>query len=540
MTLCALLLYVVYLGLLEKEKMHRFKRLFLLCGLVFSMTVPLLTISPFHSPIQENMEIFGITEISMINTQEYPVATHQFAVADETAERFPVSLLLAGLYLLVTLGLLVRMARNLLKMHASSTVGSDIVDYCGVKIVLIKQECIPHSFGKRIFVSEEAYRKGEIPAEILLHEWAHIKQKHSLDIIFIESLIAIFWFNPVFYLYRHKIKLNHEFLADEAVLANNGDILRYQKLLIYTDSSLKTHLKLASNFNYLITKKRFFMMTKTTSKKRALWLITALAPVLLAAIFAFSQKTAAQNEPEHKAESVSATKAEPETIIPEQGVSQELLDEYKAFEKKYLADVVTTANRTEWKWNPRSISEDDWKPMYVIYFQMNEEQRKSTLISWWGPLSVSTFGIRTMKSTADGSSETTLFVQPDSIPKRTVKNAPPPPPPPPPKLWEQWKNQEKFQIRVYGEAGKTDLKSLNRLDYTHYFVSESLESGKANLRIVYLWTKSTYEAYHQQYDKSIPVAKLLEIKPHEVFTISHDKKVKDGDLEMITTMGKTF
>jgi len=280
------------------------------------------------------------------------------------------------------------------------------------------------------------------------------------------------------------------------------------------------------------------MMTKTTSKKRALWLIAALAPVLLAAIFAFSQKTAAQNEPEHKAESVSATKAEPETIIPEQGVSQELLDEYKAFEKKYLEDVVTTANRTEWKWNPRSISEDDWKPMYVIYFQMNEEQRKSTLISWWGPLSVSTFGIRTMKSTADGSSETTLFVQPDSIPKRTVKNAPPPPPPP--KLWEQWKNQEKFQIRIYGEAGKTDLKSLNRLDYTHYFVSESLESGKANLRIVYLWTKSTYEAYHQQYDKSIPVAKLLEIKPHEVFTISHDKKVKDGDLEMITTMGKTF
>jgi hypothetical protein len=500
MTLCALLLYAVYLGLLEREKMHRFKRLYLLGGLVFAMTVPLLTISPFHSPIRENMEILYAKITETGNVQEYPVAEQQVAFAEETPERFPLSYLLAGLYLAVTFGLIIRMARNLLKMRASAKGNGDFTDYCGVKIVLMKEDCIPHSFGKRIFVNREAYRKGEIPEEILLHELAHIRQKHSLDIIFIELLIAVFWFNPVFYLYRHKIKLNHEFLADEAVLENSGDIFRYQTLLIYTVNRRQTQLKLASNFNYLITKKRFIMMTRTTSRKRALWLTAALTPVLAAAIFAFSQNAAAQNAtaglPEQSVESVSAPKTEPDIIIPGQGVSQELLDEYKAIEKNYLEDIIPNKDGgSEIKWKSKSISEDDWKRMYVIYYQMNKEQRKSMLIIWWGP-----------------------FIHPSgrsvtSVPRKDT--------------WNAWKKPDKYEFRIDGEkADNIDLKSLNRLDY-HYFSCKSTESGKENMRIVHLWTKAGVDAWHQQYDKSIPVTKLLEIRPIEMFASARNAPAKE-------------
>jgi hypothetical protein len=45
MTACTLLLYAMYALLLERERMHRFKRIFLLVSLVFSMVVPFTTLT---------------------------------------------------------------------------------------------------------------------------------------------------------------------------------------------------------------------------------------------------------------------------------------------------------------------------------------------------------------------------------------------------------------------------------------------------------------------------------------------------------------
>jgi TonB family protein len=97
-------------------------------------------------------------------------------------------------------------------------------------------------------------------------------------------------------LYRRKIKLNHEFLADETVIKNKRNIQHYQTLLINAINQ-KMSINAASNFNYLITKKRFIMMTKTTSKKMALCKRLALIPVFFAAICMFSSNTVAQNLP---------------------------------------------------------------------------------------------------------------------------------------------------------------------------------------------------------------------------------------------------
>ena len=138
---------------------------------------------------------------------------------------------------------------------------------------------IPYSFFNHIFINKKEFQSNKIQEEILSHELVHVHQKHSLDIIFIELLKALFWFNPIIYAYKKAIQLNHEFLADEHVINKHKNISFYQTLLL--ENQAITTSNLASNLNYLTTKKRIIMMTKTTSEKNIFLRKTLILPVLL-------------------------------------------------------------------------------------------------------------------------------------------------------------------------------------------------------------------------------------------------------------------
>ena len=97
------------------------------------------------------------------------------------------------------------------------------------------------------------------------HELVHVNQKHTIDILFIEVLKVFFWFNPLFIFYKKAIQLNHEFLADEEIVKTYNNVPFYQNLLLQKGIGTQT-IYLASNLNYLVTKKRLIMMTKSTSQ----------------------------------------------------------------------------------------------------------------------------------------------------------------------------------------------------------------------------------------------------------------------------------
>ena len=71
-----------------------------------------------------------------------------------------------------------------------------------------------------------------MPSELIAHEKAHLDQKHTLDVLFVEILQIVFWFNPLLLFYKRAIKLNHEFLADQAVNAQFQSVKNYQNLLL--------------------------------------------------------------------------------------------------------------------------------------------------------------------------------------------------------------------------------------------------------------------------------------------------------------------
>jgi hypothetical protein len=187
-----------------------------------------------------------------------------------------------------------RFVRNIWKL-ISKAISNPKVKYKNANLILLDEKTLPHTFLNFIYVNFEDYNKRNIEDELYSHELVHVTQKHTLDILFIEFLKVIFWFNPLFIFYKKAIQLNHEFLADEEIVKTYNNVPFYQNLLLQKSSNVQT-IYLASNLNYLVTKKRLIMMTKNTSKKIATIKKIAIIPILSGLIYFFCIEIVAQEK----------------------------------------------------------------------------------------------------------------------------------------------------------------------------------------------------------------------------------------------------
>ena len=274
-------LLAIYHLVLENEKMHQFNRFYLLFALSFSIIIPFITIEIIREitnpiSVQNNIKIEGeATAIVADSTNYWLVAIY-------------------SLYALITSVLLIRFIRNIVKLltKAKSTLP---IDYKNAQLILVEDETLPYTFLSTIFINKKDYHNRKIEAELFTHELIHVTQKHTFDILFIESLKVLFWFNPIFIFYKKAIQLNHEFLADEKVVQSYNNVPFYQNLLISKANANPTYY-LASNLNYSVTKKRLIMMTKTTSTTRAALKTVVLIPVITALVFSLCTKVVAQEK----------------------------------------------------------------------------------------------------------------------------------------------------------------------------------------------------------------------------------------------------
>ncbi|SFE43225.1 energy transducer TonB [Flavobacterium xueshanense] len=277
-TITLFVLLAVYYLFLEKEKMHVFNRFYLLFSLVFSMVIPFITIEVIQEIAQP-----------VINPGNIQILQGNAVVLEKTNY---LAIGLWSLYAIITLVLALRFISNIIKISSKIKLNSPI-DYKNAKLILLHEKTLPHTFLNSIFINETEYNNREIEAELYTHELTHVTQKHTLDILFIEILKTIFWFNPIFIFYKKAIQLNHEFLADEKVVKSYNNVPFYQSLLLSKADENQTFY-LASNLNYLITKKRLLMMTKTTSKTKALLKKAMLMPIVATLLFLLCTKVVAQ------------------------------------------------------------------------------------------------------------------------------------------------------------------------------------------------------------------------------------------------------
>ncbi|MDI6047211.1 M56 family metallopeptidase [Flavobacterium yafengii] len=277
-TITLFVLLAVYYLFLEKEKIHVFNRFYLLFSLVFSMILPFITIEVIQEIAQPT-----------VNPANIQIAQGSTLVLEETNY---LAIGLWSLYGLVTLILAIRFISNIIKI-SSKMKSNTPIDYKNAKLILVPEKTLPHTFLNTIFINETEYNNRQIEAELYTHELTHVSQKHTLDILFIEILKTVFWFNPIFIFYKKAIQLNHEFLADEKVVTSYNNVPFYQSLLLSKANENQTFY-LASNLNYLITKKRLLMMTKTTSKTEALLKKAILMPIVATLLFLLCIKVVAQ------------------------------------------------------------------------------------------------------------------------------------------------------------------------------------------------------------------------------------------------------
>ena len=161
---------------------------------------------------------------------------------------------------------------------------SCMISQDGIRIYQVDAPIIPFSFGDSIFINQQQHSQEELE-EIIRHEFVHVKQKHSVDIIWGELLCLLNWYNPFAWLLKKSIRQNLEFIADRHVLEQGMDRKQYQFLLLKVIGN--NHFSIANQFNFSSLKKRIAMMNKLRSAKVHLVKFMFVLPLVSVMLLAF-------------------------------------------------------------------------------------------------------------------------------------------------------------------------------------------------------------------------------------------------------------
>lgn len=299
-TLCLLALFLIYRVLLAGEKCYQFNRFYLLIALILGISLPSLDLfmGSDQFVFRPGEEIAGIQAESITAVKKAPSTFLTGTIFPEQSSpniiteqgidtsMLPWGSILFSAYCFIVLVLFGRFAFNIYSIYKRKK-GLETIDIGTTSIKLSENNVAPHSFMDTIFVNKQDYKKGLISDEIIKHERAHIDGKHSLDILLVELLKVIFWFNPAIYLFNRAIKINHEYLADDRVLTEFSDVNNYQQLLLKATEH-HSKVNLASNLNFYLTKKRLLMMTQNKSLVAISLKIASLTPLIPILILLFN------------------------------------------------------------------------------------------------------------------------------------------------------------------------------------------------------------------------------------------------------------
>ncbi|MBD1394019.1 M56 family metallopeptidase [Mucilaginibacter glaciei] len=156
---------------------------------------------------------------------------------------------------------------------------------------------------------------------IYKHEEVHARQWHSADVLLIEAVMIINWFNPVVYLYRFAIKNIHEFIADRQALQTGTNKADYALLLLSQTFSSPVHNLVNPFFNHSLLKQRIMMLQKNKSQRIKLAKYGLSAPLFILMLVLSSATISDSKAINTINKKTDAVFAKPATIIIEEPVA---------------------------------------------------------------------------------------------------------------------------------------------------------------------------------------------------------------------------
>ena len=274
-----ILLYLVYWVFLRKETYYTANRWFLILGLIFAILLPLFPVQYIVFVEQENTTVSQVISDTFKNI---PVLSEPLKAPESFNWKQVVLLIyLTGAFLF----LLRLLTQTFILIHLM--IKYRVKSFNGIRIVENEKYGLPFSFFNVVFINPKFHKQADLP-EILAHEKVHIRENHWFDLLLIELLTVIFWFNPFIWFFERSIKQNHEYLADKGVLSQGHGMGRYQAILLNQLMGMQI-IGLTNNLNFALNTNRLKMMTKkkTSAIGRLKFVLTL--PVLALLLFAFAE-----------------------------------------------------------------------------------------------------------------------------------------------------------------------------------------------------------------------------------------------------------
>jgi bla regulator protein blaR1 len=159
------------------------------------------------------------------------------------------------------------------------------------RIVEMSGDRAPCSFGNNIFINPAKY-DWDTYNQILLHEKIHVRQRHSIDILMAEIVLALQWFNPFAWLYRKEVENNLEFLTDQSLLKDHEVERSDYQLNLLKVSAPHLPLGITTNYNQSLLKRRIVMMNSKSSSFHTIWKYFFLLPLLTCLVCALNKPAA--------------------------------------------------------------------------------------------------------------------------------------------------------------------------------------------------------------------------------------------------------
>ena len=287
---CLVIFYIFFKLMMSRSTFFRFNRITLLVGLSGCTLLPLIELTTteetfLHTPLYAIHEILQSTEQVMSNPEE---PGNEILLSEKNTEIsslnwIPVTLgtIYGAGALLTFVWLSVSTCRlaQLIRMSEKKRYGNYI-------LVIPRQPIASFSWGRYIVVSASDYsRQSE---EILLHETMHLRNHHTLDLLFMQIFLLVHWFNPVIWLLKRELQEIHEFEADNGVINTGVDATKYQLLLVKKAVGTRLY-SMANGFNHSKLKKRITMMLKERTNRWARLKLLLAVPVMAGALYVFAQ-----------------------------------------------------------------------------------------------------------------------------------------------------------------------------------------------------------------------------------------------------------
>ena len=367
---CLSLFYLFYRLLLSKETFHRFNRIALLGILFLSLLIPFIEVTTAHQT-ELSQTVLTVEQLLMMAEAMDP-AEVTVAQPEELSISWVQVLLLFYL-----VGIIFFACRNLYSLSRLLLLiksGKQERLEGGVRLIVLEREVAPFSWMRYIVISRKDLE--EDGREILIHEMAHIQNRHSIDLLVADICIFFQWFNPGIWLLKQELQNIHEYEADETVINEGIDAKDYQLLLIKKAVGTRLY-SMANSFNHSKLKKRITMMLKEKSNPWARLKYLYVLPLAAIAVTAF-----ARPEISEKVEEISAVKvndlAEIVETKSEENVVKEPIDTTKnkvvvvgyRTEKK---DSVLTSGKKKVAISVQGIS-GEGKPLVIINGKESERE----------------------------------------------------------------------------------------------------------------------------------------------------------------------